>query len=404
MVAELAKAIIELATSAIGLAVAITSSGLSIARISPVLGPGRALTLAISSYIAKTKEPPSVRVKEMASVREWLKYKGGDEHSYRVVIGEKGVGKTYMLGSALYRTPGVVWITAKPGESEDNICSTTLKEIGKRTSWSIGDPIPSARRTIACYRFMFRRSPIVVIRANERSQTNIPSQITGATRTLTDTYNLRVIVDSSPNSLEPEILGTKRQNVMQVERMSREQIFSIPKFADLFQTPEAAPWADIAWEVLGGNPQDFVRLRAHIHTREAESEQAAHIDEYIAEFTINTIYEAIQVITEAPAANPGIVEIFKKLRAGGNELKLEDIGSFQRSVPDKLFRQVKSKGCPVLIPASNALDLVIRFDLKKEPSVEELRSLVLLRRSQVVGSQASSTYHGFCCQIEASSH
>lgn len=201
---------------------ACVGSGLSLAGISPILGPGRALSLAASSYVARSHGPKSVRADEVASLRRWFTNNLGDTDAYRVIIGEKGVGKTYMLRSALHRMPGVVSVIARPAESESEICTNALKEIGKRTSWSIGDPIRSAKRAIACYRFIFRRSPIVVIRASERPQAKAPADIAGAVRTLTDIYKLRVVVDSSPNSLDPGVLGTEREIVMQLERIENK--------------------------------------------------------------------------------------------------------------------------------------------------------------------------------------
>ena len=45
---------------------------------------------------------------------------------------------------------------------------------------------------------------------------------------------LRVIVDSSPNSLPKGILSTKREDVILVEDMTSEQIRSLPQLVHLF--------------------------------------------------------------------------------------------------------------------------------------------------------------------------
>ena len=247
----------------------------------------------------------------------------GDPHGYQVVVGEKGVGKTCMLNSAIYRLPGVVTVKVDAGATQHQIITKVLKKIGKRTTLSIVDPIPSAIRTIACYRFMFRRSPVVVIQASERQDANIPAELTGAVRDLIDTYNLRVVLDSSPNSLDAGILTTGRETVMELERMSKEQIFSIAQFSNLFKSPGTAALAGIAFQVLGGNPQKYVSLDAHIRGRETIArllnEPADHAD-YISQFLTEKIFEAIKTIDIATTANPDMVKIIPKLENSGFEL------------------------------------------------------------------------------------
>ena len=48
----------------------------------------------------------------------------------------------------------------------------------------------------------------------------------------------------------------------------------------------------------------------------------------------------------------------------------------KRPTPDKVFREVERDGIPVLIPASNAIGIVIRHSLTKKPSLDELEELV----------------------------
>ena len=80
---------------------------------------------------------------------------------------------------------------------------------------------------------MFKRSPIVVIRVPERLSGQNYADVPAAVRDLADLYGLRVVVDGLPNSIHPELLATKRETVIAVESMSKEQIESIPEFKDL---------------------------------------------------------------------------------------------------------------------------------------------------------------------------
>ena len=50
--------------------------------------------------------------------------------------------------------------------------------------------------------------------------------------------------------------------------------------------------------------------------------------------------------------------------------------SLERPSPDMIFRQVKINGESVIIPASNAIGIVLRHNLTKEPSIEELTKIV----------------------------
>jgi hypothetical protein len=48
----------------------------------------------------------------------------------------------------------------------------------------------------------------------------------------------------------------------------------------------------------------------------------------------------------------------------------------QRPTPDKIFREVKQGRVSVLIPASNAIGIVLRHNLTEEPSLDELEKLL----------------------------
>ena len=368
---ELDKPVI--ATSGVGLAAACAVFGLVVAAHTPVVGPGRAIRLAISSYCARMSGPTSVRSGEVTSLKDW--FQSGDPLFYRVIIGDMGVGKTCLLKSAVYRTPGVVIITADGDDSSHTIRTKVFHAIGKQTRWSIIDPIPAAQRTIACFRFMFRRSPIVVINCDERMPANLP----GAVKSLMQTFNLRVVIDSSGNSVDHQCIA--REVIVHLKDMSKEQIFSIPEIVSIFQTPEALPLADIAWKVLGGNPQRYFSLREHISAVERNSDTLIDRGHYIGEFLTGKISEAIRIIRHAREANRDVAKIIKLVREGGGvaPLKLLDENVFFK--PDKLFKESilespDSKRTAVIVPASNALDIVILYDISEVPTIRELLSFL----------------------------
>ncbi len=48
----------------------------------------------------------------------------------------------------------------------------------------------------------------------------------------------------------------------------------------------------------------------------------------------------------------------------------------ERPTPDKVFREVERDGISVLIPASNAIGIVLQHSLSKKPTLDELEKLL----------------------------
>jgi hypothetical protein len=128
-------------------------------------------------------------------------------------------------------------------------------------------PAESAHRVLFFYNLMFKLPPIVVIRVPERQFGEPYAQVTPAVRALADDYGLRVIVDGSPNSIPSELLTTTRETVMTVEPMSREQLESIPEFKILIDALKAHKLDNIVWNVIGGSPSKYLKLKCSKITR-----------------------------------------------------------------------------------------------------------------------------------------
>ena len=267
---------------------------------------------------------------------------------------------------------------ASCGASLNDIITNVIKEIRKRTTYSIGDSVPSAIRAIAWYRFLFRRSPIVVIEASEWLPGRSPANLIGAARELIEEYGLRVLVDAQ-NNFDDCIIDSSRERLIYIEPLSKEQIFSIPDFANISSSPSTASLFDMAFEVLGGNPQKFIALRNFIEMKIwDETYSANNHNQYISEFLTDEIYNAISAIHSMRALNPDMLEIIELVRQGGNVIPIHDIldKNLKWIYPDRVLRQVKKNGMYVLVPASNALDIVIRHRLWRAPSIEELKQLI----------------------------
>jgi hypothetical protein len=102
----------------------------------------------------------------------------------------------------------------------------------------------------------------------------------------TEIFGLKVIVDSSPNSINDSLLSTKRARVIELTEMTRDMVWKIPELKDLFATSRRVELDNILWAVLGGNPADYIQMWALLR------------DEFVGEDQVN---RAISVST--PAAN-----------------------------------------------------------------------------------------------------
>lgn len=70
---------------------------MSAAGLIPRIGPGRAVWIALRSRFAFKPQPESLRREEIKLLKNELALKDFGQ-SYLVVTGEKGVGKTCLLG------------------------------------------------------------------------------------------------------------------------------------------------------------------------------------------------------------------------------------------------------------------------------------------------------------------
>ncbi len=77
------------------------------------------------------------------------------------------------------------------------------------------------------------------------------AQVTGATRQLVE-QGFCVIIEAAPNSLEPEVLTTWREFVLEVPEMPREVVMRVPEFKALFERLQSEGLDELVWQVVGG--------------------------------------------------------------------------------------------------------------------------------------------------------
>jgi hypothetical protein len=294
---------------------------------------------------------------------------------YLVVTGEKGVGKTCLLNTVTSKTAGVIKVKAQPRHSEDTIIKNTLQRL-TRLQFDFIPPFDSAKRVIFWYRlFTLGRSPMVVINAAERKVGQDYAGLTGAVRTLVDDYKLRVVVDASPNSLDETLLRTERERVFDIKPMTKEMVWQIGQLQELFKYVKDAGLEDTVFAVLGGIPAKYEKLWDNSMV---DLQAGRDAKEVIGTHLCAAIYAAIKLVKDSKKKGNDmeeIIKLFDKEKMWIQSTTLTD-KKLERPTPDKVFREVKQSGVSVLIPASNAIGIVLRHNLTEEPSLTELEKLL----------------------------
>jgi hypothetical protein len=346
----------------------------SAAGLIPRIGPGRAIWIGIRSRFARKPEPLSIRSEEIAEIKSMLLRKKFNE-TYLVVTGEKGVGKTCLLNTVLNKTPGVIRVSVSPKDDERTIIRNTLLEL-TGIKFDFVPPYASAKRLIFWYRFFtLKRSPIVVINATERTAGKDFASITGAVRILVEDYRLRVVVDVSPNSLDESLLWTTRHIVFNIKPMKKEMIWQMEQLQYLFNYIQMVGLEDTVFSVLGGVPSRYNALWEESQTK---LENGGDPREIIGRFLCNDIYAAIQSVRKSRREGKDMAEIIKLFDKDKKFILSDtiDLNNLKRSTPDKVFREVKQDSSSVLIPATNAIGIVLQHGLTSEPSLDQLEKLL----------------------------
>jgi hypothetical protein len=350
----------------------ITAGGTIVSAVGlvPRIGPGRAVWIALRSRFAFKPNPESLRFAEIELLRSMIARKDFGQ-SYLVVTGEKGVGKTCLLNTVTSKTAGVIKLEAQPGHSQDTIIKNTLQRL-TRIPFDFIPPFDSAKRVIFWHQvFTLGRSPMVVINATEREIGHGYAGLTGAVRTLVDKYNLRVIVDGSPNSISDSLLRTERERVFDIKPMTKEMVWQIGQLQELFKYVKDAGLEDTVFAVLGGIPAKYEKLWDNSMV---DLQAGRDAKEVIGAHLCDAVSAAIKLVKDAQDMDE-IINLFDKA-TNVIPSHLVKAKKLKRPTPDKVFREVKQSGVFVLIPASNAIGIVLRHNLTEEPSLTELEKLL----------------------------
>jgi len=216
----------------------------------------------------------------------------------------------------------------------------------------------------------------VVIKVPERQIGEPYAQVTSAVRDLADLYDLRVVVDGSPNSIPPELIATKRETVIAVEPMTREQIESIPEFKGLIALLKSHNLDEPVWKVLGGSPADYLKLE------EAIIGNKLSLSDTASEEVVNQVKNRLQLVLSDSlnknVANSGfntqaIINSFREKKVTQiPKMELKAMGLLL-DYPNKVFREVKTMEDWYIVPSSPAISLIISENVQNGVGVRELR-------------------------------
>ncbi len=217
----------------------------------------------------------------------------------------------------------------------------------------------------------------MVIRVPERQIGQNYADVTSAVRDLADLYGLRVVVDGSPNSIPPELLVTKRQIVIAVEPMSKEQIESIPELKDLIAFLRSHNLDEPVWKVLGGSPADYLELEEAII-----GNKSSLSDDTASEKVVNQVKNHLQLVLTKSLNNivanssfntKQIINVSRKKKITMiPKMELEAEGLLL-DYPNKVFREVVTIEDSYIVPSSPAVSLIISENVQNGEGVRELR-------------------------------
>jgi len=378
----------------------------------PRLGPGRAVALALRSRLGSAGTRSSQRDAEVMVLRAMTTTAAADQ--YCVVVGPKGVGefafaprdaprhfsvralipvafpffshagKTCIVNTATKRAWGVVRVRVKAGASEGKIVADALRAVTRCHLLTL-DQGPGAARVQWFHALLFRAPPTIVLQAAERDAGKDYAEISSSCRALVD-FGFRVIVDASHNALSDSATLTEREQVLVVEPMPRELLENLKGLGNLVGALREAGLLDVMWAVVGGNPADYFNLDT-AWVRSGRGDVAAVTELFVKE----QLGKAIEARDAAVVAHEGFSPLYT-LFASADAVPLSTLTDMKlmRPSPDKVLRKVWRDDMLVLVPATQAMAVVLRHKLEtKAPSMDALKAMLSKgKMSKLFGARA----------------
>ena len=155
-------------------------------------------------------------------------------------------------------------------------------------------------------------------------------------------------------------------------------IWSLPQLQEFLGIVNKSPNLDrVVWAVLGGIPADYEKIWGKFK-RLRLVKDSMDAKQLIGELLCDEISSAIKIVRDAKDKSnmTKIIELFDKEMNGIVREHLT-VNKLIRPTPDKVFHEVKRHGIATLVPTSNAIGIVLRYNLTKEPTLETVEKIVL---------------------------
>ena len=217
----------------------------------------------------------------------------------------------------------------------------------------------------------------MLIKVPERLSGQKYADLTAAVRELADDYGLTVVVDGLPNSIPPELIATKRETVIAVEPMSKDQIESIPELKGLIDFLKTHNLDEPVWKVLGGSPADYLKLaEATTDNNLSLSDTASASDEVVNRVKNHLqliLTKALKEILKSSSTTKQIIKIFREKKIIMIPMAELNAEGFLLDYPNQVFREMDTMEDSYIVPSSPALSLIISENINNGVGVRELR-------------------------------
>lgn len=366
---ELLDTIVTFANTWQGVATMAVTTSATLSSLVPRVGPGRALGLAAKSVFFFRPTYKSVRTEEIVALNKMFAHiKDNRNGSYIVVKGAKGVGKSVLIDSKFSHCPGVLRVRVRAGVKGDAIVENVYREVARLSSNLFSAKV-SARRVTMWFRFFFMgKAPIIVLEVSERESAKPFAELTSVVRELS-AEGYKVVVDSSENSLSPEVTATGREYVLKVLPMSQTQLYRIPEFRKLFEMLASKKLDALVSCITGGYPVHVQTLLTCLN-----DSANAPVEEVVQMFVRDALSKAKETVMLSNYDGCGT--IFKDSPKRPVKEVLKELNIKQFNSPDKVFRKIK--GHEYVEAASPAVAFVLQHNLLSGHDFNNLESLQAL--------------------------
>jgi hypothetical protein len=168
-----------------------------------------------------------------------------------------------MINDFLSDKLGVISVVIEPGTKDSEIQRKVHCLFANALDFNLLHPASSSKRVLKWYKFIFRRSPIVVIAVKERSadKSDEYAKVPSAARELA-TMGFHVIVDASQNSYPNDLTG--REEILTLSDVPVESFREDPEFRSMFMLLDKLGITSRHLSFIGGNPCKLEHLSTQL--------------------------------------------------------------------------------------------------------------------------------------------